>query len=70
MKVKERGKVYSGKVAAVGTQPDLKVCMKELEGNNTDWLPVKTNGELSYNNVIQGAHGRLSDLHVYIRVHF
>ena len=68
MKVKEGGKAYFGKVAAVGTRADVEARMRELEGNNTDGSPVETNVELSYNYVIQCAHGRLSDLHVH--VHF
>ena len=66
VKVKERGKVYFGKVAAVGTRADVEARMRELEGNNIDGSPVETNGELSYNNVLQCAHGRLSDLHEHI----
>lgn len=45
VKVKEGGKVYSGKVTAVGTQTDVEARMRELEGD-TDESPVETNGEL------------------------
>ena len=48
VKVKEGGKVYSGKVAALGTQADVEARMRELESNNADGSPVETNGELSY----------------------
>ena len=65
-KVKEGGKVYFGKVAAVGTWADVEARMRELEGNNTDGSPVEINSKLSYNNVIRRVHGRLSDLHAHI----
>ena len=48
VKVREGGKVFSGKVAALGTKADVEARMNELEGNNRNGLPVETNGELSY----------------------
>jgi hypothetical protein len=46
VKVKEGGKVFVGKVAAVGSRADVEVRMSELEGNRSDGSPAKTNGEL------------------------
>ena len=43
--MKKGGKVFSGKVAAVGTKADVEAQMSELEGNRRERSPAKTNGE-------------------------
>ena len=48
VKVKEGGKVFSGKVAALGTKADVEAHLSEVEGNNTDESQLETNGELTY----------------------
>ena len=54
--MKKGGKVFSGKVAAVGTKADVEAQMSELEGSRRERSPAKTNGELIYT------------VHVHVRV--
>ena len=48
VKVKEGGKVFLGKTAAVGIKANVEAQMSELEGNRRERSPAKTNGELIY----------------------
>ena len=52
--MKEGGKVFSGKVAAVGIKADVEAQMSELEGNRRERSPAKTNGELIYTVHVHG----------------
>ena len=52
--MKEGGKVFSGKVAAVGIKADVEAQMSELEGNRMERSPAKTNDELIYTVHVYG----------------
>ena len=63
VKVKEGGKVFVGKVAAVGSKADadadVEARMSELEANRSEGSPARTNGELIYKYIVHVWHGKV-----------
>ena len=59
VKMKEGGKVFVGKVAAVGSKADVEARMSELEANRSEGSPVKTSGDLIYKYIVHVWHGKL-----------
>ena len=59
VKVKEGGKVFVGKVAAVGSKADVEARMSELEANRSEGSQAKTNGELIYKYIVRVWHGKV-----------
>ena len=59
VKVKEGGKVFVGKVAAVGSKADVEARMSELEANGSEGSQAKTNGELIYKYIVRVWHGKV-----------